>query len=126
MTSSATAPRGSRVGPAWVQHGSREVAWWHDPGANSGLIQRQFSANATAQQPPSEGKRPRFHRKARVVAGRKPRLGPLMLVDGLKIGGRDHPRVVIPVSAISVVAGAGYAECYTAPETYRLDLRYAE
>jgi hypothetical protein len=29
-----------------------------------------------------------------------------MLVDGLKIGGRDHARAVIPVSAISVVAGA--------------------
>ncbi len=31
-----------------------------------------------------------------------------MLVDGLKIGGRDHARAVIPVSAISVVAGAGF------------------
>jgi len=29
-----------------------------------------------------------------------------MLVDGLKIGARDHARAVIPVSAISVVAGA--------------------
>ena len=29
-----------------------------------------------------------------------------MLVDGLKIGGRDHATAVIPVSAISVVAGA--------------------
>ena len=29
-----------------------------------------------------------------------------MLVDGLKIGGGDHARAVIPVSAISVVAGA--------------------
>ena len=29
-----------------------------------------------------------------------------MLVDGLKIGGRGHARAVIPVSAISVVAGA--------------------
>src|SRR5260370_42384210 len=85
-------------------------------------IQRQFSVNATVQQQPSEGKRPRFHRKARVVAGRKPRLGPLMLVDGPKIGGRDHPRVVIPVRAISVVAGARYAECHTVPETYWVDL----
>jgi hypothetical protein len=29
-----------------------------------------------------------------------------MLVDSLKIGGKDHARAVIPVSAISVVAGA--------------------
>jgi hypothetical protein len=29
-----------------------------------------------------------------------------MLVDGLKIGGRDHARAVIPVSAISAVAEA--------------------
>ena len=29
-----------------------------------------------------------------------------MLVDGLKIGGSDHARAVILVSAISVVAGA--------------------
>jgi hypothetical protein len=29
-----------------------------------------------------------------------------MLVDGLKIGGRDHARAVILVSAMSVVAGA--------------------
>jgi len=29
-----------------------------------------------------------------------------MLADGLKIGARDHARAVIPVSAISVVAGA--------------------
>ena len=33
-----------------------------------------------------------------------------MLVDGLKIGGRDHARAVIPVSAISVVAGARNTE----------------
>ena len=45
-----------------------------------------------------------------------------MLVDGLKIGARDHARAVIPVSAISVVAGAGYAECHTVAETYWVDL----
>jgi hypothetical protein len=45
-----------------------------------------------------------------------------MLVDGLKIGARDHVRAVIPVSAISVVAGARNAEYYTQPDTFWVDL----
>ena len=45
-----------------------------------------------------------------------------MLVDALKIGGRDHARAVIPVSAMSVVAGARNHEYYTMQDISGLTL----
>jgi len=66
--------------------------------ANSAVMQR--SSNRPASEPP-----PVFI-EGSGCCERAPRPGPLMLVDGLKIGARDHARAVIRVSAISVVAGA--------------------
>jgi len=86
------------VAPAWVQHGSLMARSGGQFRANSAVMQR--SSNRPASEPP-----PVFI-EGSGCCERAPRPGPLMLVDGLKIGARDHARAVIPVSAISVVAGA--------------------
>jgi hypothetical protein len=100
MTSSPTVQRGSSVAPAWVQPRSLMARSGGQFSANSAVIQR--SSNRPASEPL------RVFIEGSGCCERAPRPGPLMLVDGLKIGARDHARAVIPVSAISVVAGARY------------------
>ena len=34
----------------------------------------------------------------------------------------ESPEIAFDLSGFAVVAGAGFAECYTAPETYWIDL----
>jgi hypothetical protein len=98
MTSSPTVQRGSSVAPAWVQPRSLMARSGGQFSANSAVIQR--SSNRPASEPL------RVFIEGSGCCERAPRPGPLMLVDGLKIGARDHARAVTPVSAISVVAGA--------------------
>ena len=118
MTSSPTVQRGSSVAPAWlqwVQHGSLMARSGGQFRANSAVMQR--SSNRPASEPP-----PVFI-EGSGCCERAPRPGPLMLVDGLKIGARDHARAVIPVSAISVVAGARNHLPANRPLEFRFEIR---
>jgi len=41
---------------------------------------------------------------------------------GARLRGKQKPRKLLVFRGFAVVAGAGYPQCYTAPETYWVEL----